>query len=61
MDSSVISVGPLTNDGILLGALLWALALYLPLSRPLRQLQNLLERNDLNERWQDIILLISSF
>ena len=42
------------------GALLWALALYLPLSVPLNQLEISLTKSFLKEPWQQLFLTISS-
>ncbi|WP_115118668.1 hypothetical protein [Synechococcus sp. UW105] len=60
MDAFTLGYGPLNDPAILRGSLFWALALYLPLSRPLGRFESSLIDGPLNSRWQQVALLASS-
>lgn len=50
----------LFNSSMISGALLWALALYLPLSAPLNRLETSLAKSSLTSLWQQLFLITSS-
>ena len=52
--------GPLADPSVWRGALLWAIALYVPLSAPLSTLESGLEGSELPESVRQPILVISS-
>ena len=52
--------GPLADPSVWRGALLWAIALYVPLSAPLSKLESSLEDSDLPESARQPTLVISS-
>ena len=52
--------GPLADPGVWRGALLWAIALYVPLSAPLSKLETSLENSPLPESLRQSTLVISS-
>ena len=52
--------GPLADASVWRGALLWAIALYVPLSAPLSTLESSLEESDLPESVRQPVLVISS-
>ena len=60
MQSTDVMIGPLTERTIWQGALFWALALYIPLSRPLARLDESLQQNGLADQWRQISLIGSS-
>ena len=60
MQSYEVMGGPLADAAVWRGALLWALALYIPLSAPLSQLESSLEETGLPESMRQPILVISS-
>lgn len=51
---------PLLQASLWRGALLWAVALYIPLSGPLARLEASMEESPLPENWRQITLVISS-
>ena len=52
--------GPLADGGLWRGAVLWALALYIPLSRPLARFEDSLGEGPLPEQWRQVVLVTSS-
>ena len=60
MQSYDVMSGPLADAGVWRGALLWAIALYIPLSAPLSKLESSLEDSDLPEGLRQPTLVISS-
>ncbi|GCE64677.1 hypothetical protein OMCYN_00597 [cyanobiont of Ornithocercus magnificus] len=57
---NIVGAYPFLYGSTVSGALLWALALYLPLSVPLNQLEVSLTKSFLKESWQQLFLTISS-
>ncbi len=51
---------PLADAAVWRGALLWALALYVPLSAPLGRLEASLETSSIPETWRQGVLILSS-
>ena len=60
MKSYEVISGPLADAAVWRGGLLWALALYVPLSAPLSQLESSLEESKLPESLRQPTLVISS-
>ena len=60
MESYEVISGPLAEAAVWRGGLLWALALYVPLSAPLSQLESSLEESKLPESLRQPALVISS-
>ena len=60
MQSYEVINGPLAEAAVWRGALLWSLALYLPLSAPLSRLEASLEASSIPESWRQGILILSS-
>ena len=60
MQSYEVISGPLTDAALWRGALLWALALYVPLSAPLSRLEASLETSTIPENWRQGFLILSS-
>ena len=60
MVSYEVMGGPLADASVWRGALLWAIALYVPLSAPLSKLESSLEDSDLPESVRQPTLVISS-
>ena len=60
MQSYEVISGPLAEAAVWRGALLWALALYLPLSAPLSRLEASLETSTIPENWRQGLLILSS-
>ena len=60
MQSYEVMSGPLADPGVWRGALLWAIALYVPLSAPLSKLETSLENSPLPESLRQSTLVISS-
>ena len=60
MQSYEVINGPLADAAVWRGALLWSLALYLPLSAPLSRLEASLEASSIPESWRQGILILSS-
>ena len=60
MVSYEVMGGPLADASVWRGALLWAIALYMPLSAPLSKLESSLEDSDLPESVRQPTLVISS-
>ena len=60
MESYEVISGPLADAAVWRGGLLWALALYVPLSAPLSQLESSLEDSELPESLRQPTLVISS-
>ena len=60
MQSYEVISGPLVEAAVWRGALLWALALYLPLSAPLSRLEASLETSTIPENWRQGFLILSS-
>ena len=52
--------GPLADPATWRGALLWAVAFYVPLSGPLAAFEASLTDSSLSEQWRQITLVISS-
>ena len=52
--------GPLADPSVWRGALLWAIALYVPLSGPLSAFEASLSDGPLSDKWRQIALVISS-
>ena len=52
--------GPLADPSMWRGALLWAIALYVPLSGPLAAFEASLTDSPLSEEWRQITLVVSS-
>ena len=60
MLSYEVMSGPLADPSVWRGALLWALALYVPLSAPLSKLESSMEDSDLPKSARQPTLVISS-
>ena len=60
MQSYEVISGPLAEAAVWRGALLWALALYLPLSAPLSRLEASLETSTIPENLKQGFLILSS-
>ena len=60
MQSYEVISGPLAEAAVWRGAVLWALALYLPLSAPLSRLEASLETSTIPENWKQGFLILSS-
>ena len=60
MESYEVINGPLADAAVWRGGLLWALALYVPLSAPLSRLESSLEESKLPESLRQPTLVISS-
>lgn len=60
MQSYEVISGPLADAAVWRGALLWALALYVPLSAPLSRLEASLETSSIPENWRQGFLILSS-
>ena len=60
MESYEVISGPLADAAVWRGGLLWALALYVPLSAPLSKLESSLEESKLPESLRRPTLVISS-
>ena len=60
MESYEVISGPLADAAVWRGGLLWALALYVPLSAPLSRLETSLEESKLPESLRQPTLVISS-
>ena len=60
MENYEVISGPLADSAVWRGGLLWALALYVPLSGPLSQLESSLEESKLPESLLQPTLVISS-
>ena len=60
MESYEVISGPLAEASVWRGGLLWALALYVPLSAPLSRLETSLEESKLPESLRQPTLVISS-
>ena len=60
MESYEVISGPLADAAVWRGGLLWALALYVPLSAPLNKLESSLEGSRLPETFRQPTLVISS-
>ena len=60
MQSYEVISGPLADAAVWRGALLWALALYVPLSAPLSRLEASLETSTIPENWIQGCLILSS-
>ena len=60
MESYEVISGPLADASVWRGGLLWALALYVPLSAPLSRLESSLEASKLPESLRQPTLVISS-
>ena len=60
MQSYEVISGPLADAAVWRGALLWALALYVPLSAPLGRLEASLEARSIPESWRQGVLIVSS-
>ena len=60
MESYEVINGPLADPAVWRGGLLWALAMYVPLSAPLSRLESSLEESKLPESLRQPALVISS-
>ena len=60
MQSYEVMGGPLADAAVWRGALLWALALYIPLSAPLSKLESSLDDAGLPDSLRQPVLIISS-
>ena len=60
MESYEVISGPLADAAVWRGALLWALALYVPLSAPLSRLESSLDSSQLPEGLRQGVLVGSS-
>ena len=60
MQSYDVISGPLADAGVWRGAVLWAIALYVPLSAPLSRLEASLDDSSLPESLRQSTLVISS-
>jgi hypothetical protein len=60
MQETGVFVSPLTDGGVWRGALLWAIALYIPLSAPLAAFEASLADSPLPQLWRQIALVTSS-
>ena len=60
MQETSVFISPLTDGGVWRGALLWAIALYIPLSAPLAAFEASLAESSLPQLWRQIALVSSS-
>jgi hypothetical protein len=60
MQETGVFVSPLADGGVWRGALLWAIALYIPLSAPLAAFEASLADSPLPQLWRQIALVTSS-
>ena len=60
MQETGVFISPLADGGIWRGALLWAIALYIPLSAPLAAFETSLADSPLPQLWRQIVLVTSS-
>ena len=60
MQSYEVISGPLADAAVWRGALIWAVAFYVPLSAPLSRLETSLETSTIPEDWRQWILIFSS-
>ena len=60
MESYEVISGPLADAAVWRGALLWALALYVPLSAPLSRLESSLDSSQLPDGLRQGVLVVSS-
>ena len=60
MESYEVISGPLADAAVWRGALLWALALYVPLSAPLSRLESSLDSSQLSDGLRQGVLVGSS-
>ena len=60
MQETGVFISPLADGGIWRGALLWAIALYIPLSAPLAAFEASLADSPLPQLWRQIVLVTSS-
>ena len=60
MQETGVFISPLADGGVWRGALLWAIALYIPLSAPLAAFEASLADSPLPQLWRQIVLVTSS-
>ena len=60
MQETGVFISPLADGGVWRGALLWAIALYIPLSAPLTAFEASLADSPLPQLWRQILLVTSS-
>jgi hypothetical protein len=60
MQETGVFISPLSDGGVWRGALLWAIALYIPLSAPLAAFEASLADSPLPQLWRQIVLVTSS-
>ena len=60
MQDTGVFISPLADGGVWRGALLWAIALYIPLSAPLAAFETSLADSPLPQLWRQIVLVTSS-
>ena len=60
MQETGVFISPLADGGVWRGALLWAIALYIPLSAPLAAFETSLADSPLPQLWRQIALVTSS-
>ena len=60
MQETGVFISPLADGGVWRGALLWAIALYIPLSAPLAAFETSLADSPLPQLWRQIVLVTSS-
>ena len=60
MQETSVFISPLTDGVVWRGALLWAIALYIPLSAPLAAFEASLAESSLPQLWRQIALVSSS-
>ena len=60
MQETGVFISPLADGGIWRGALLWAIALYIPLSASLAAFEASLTDSPLPQLWRQIVLVTSS-
>ena len=60
MQETGVFISPLSDGGVWRGALLWAIALYIPLSAPLAAFETSLADSPLPQLWRQIVLVTSS-
>nr|WP_115094489.1 hypothetical protein [Synechococcus sp. UW106] len=60
MQETGVFISPLADGGVWRGALLWAIALYIPLSAPLAAFETSLADGPLPQLWRQIVLVTSS-
>ena len=60
MQETGVFISPLADGGVWRGALLWAIALYIPLSAPLAAFETSLADSPLPQMWRQIVLVTSS-